>query len=94
MEAYVDAAAVRAAANRIAAAGQAINRSAATVLSFDGRYAGRDRFADGTSLHRATAALPADLTSCAQLTHELAVELRSSTDHYGDVEYAAAARIG
>jgi len=94
MGSYVDIAAMRASAGRVAAAADELRRAAPPVLSFDAPGAGREWFAEGARLRRVVGAPTGDLGAAAQASYQLAIELCRTADHYIDAEDSATARIG
>lgn len=95
--AFVDAAAVRAVANRFDDAAQLIDGSVRThfaKLAFDGANAGRAYIGHGDALRLALDRLAGELARWARATAEIATALRSSADRYAEADLSAAARIG
>ena len=95
--AFVDAAAVRTAANRFDDAAQLIDgavRSHFGSLAFDGATAGRSYAGHGDALRLALNRLAGELGQWARATGEIATALRASADRYAEADQHAGARIG
>jgi hypothetical protein len=96
-DAFVDAAAVRAVANRFDATAALIDGAARThlgKLAFDGASAGRAHIAHGDALRAALSRLSCELAQWARATAEIAAALRAGTERYAEADLRAAARIG
>ncbi len=95
-DAYVDAAAVHAIANRFDEAAHLIDgavRSQFGRLAFDGTTSGRAYIGQGDALRFAMHRLSGELTQWARASMEVAASLRASADRYDDADQLAAARI-
>ncbi|MGH3597791.1 MAG: type VII secretion target, partial [Mycobacterium sp.] len=89
----VDAAAVRAVANRFDATAQLIDGTARTHLgrlAFDGATAGRAHIAHGDALRVALDRLTGELAQWARATVEIAATLRAGADRYAEADLRAA----
>jgi transposase-like protein len=96
-DAFVDAASVRAVANRFDASAELIDGAARIHLrrlAFDGSSAGQAHVARGDALRIALDRLSHELAQCARATVEIATALRVGADRYAEADLRAAARIG
>ncbi|HTQ19201.1 type VII secretion target [Mycobacterium sp.] len=94
--ATVDVAAVRAVADRFAAAAALVDRAAddhLARLAFGGASAGRAYIARGDALRTGLERLAPTLSQWSRAADEIAVALRVGADRYADAELFAAARI-
>jgi hypothetical protein len=95
--AFLDAAAVRAVANRFDDTAQLIEAAARTHfarLVFDGATAGRSYAGHGDALRVALNRLTGELSQWARATVEIATVLRASADRYAEADLTAAGRVG
>jgi uncharacterized protein YukE len=95
--AYVDADAVRAVANRFDDAAQLIDAAVRTHvarLAFDGATAGRAYTGHGDAVRLALNRLNGEVAQWARATAEIGAALRASVERYGEADLRAAARIG
>ncbi len=95
--AFVDAAAVHAVANRFDDAAHLIDGAVRTHfgrLAFDGATAGRAYVGHGDALRLALHRLSGELAQWTRATAEVATALRASADRYAEADQRAAARIG
>ena len=95
--ARVDVATVLDAARQYDAASDIVDaaiRTHLTGLRFDGAVAGRIHTAQGDALRLALNDLEHRLHEWARAAAEIAAELRSCADRYGDVDHRSARRIG
>jgi hypothetical protein len=95
-DAFVDAAAVHAVANRFDDTAHLIEgavRSHFARLAFDGTTSGRAYIGQGDALRFALHQLSGDLSKWARASMEVAIALRASADRYADADHLAAARI-
>jgi uncharacterized protein YukE len=93
---YVDAAALRAIANRFDATAETIDtavRARLGHLAFDGASAGRAHVAGGDALRRALDRWSGALTQWSRASAEIATALRAGADSYTEAELRAAARV-
>ncbi|MGY4710379.1 type VII secretion target [Mycolicibacterium sp. CBM1] len=91
----VDTAAVRAVAQRFAAAADILDGVSRTHLSrlrFDGSAAGRAHTASGGAVRAALDHCAAELAQWSRAAEEIAAALRSVADHYTEAELKAALR--
>jgi hypothetical protein len=86
----VDTAAVRAAAQRFAAAAGVLDGAPLSRLHFDGSVAGRVHTAHGDALRSALDRLAAGVAQWSRAATEVAAALRVTADRYGDAELRAA----
>jgi hypothetical protein len=96
-DAFVDAAAVHAVADRFDDAAQLIDGAVRTHfggLAFDGTRSGRGYIGQGDALRFALHRLGAELAQWARASMEVAIALRASANRYADADQLAAARIG
>ena len=96
-DAFVDAAAMRAVANRFDDTAQLIDGTVRTNfcrLAFDGATAGRAYVGHGDALRVALNRLSGELARWARATAEIDAALRASADRYSEADLRAAARIG
>jgi uncharacterized protein YukE len=96
-DAFVDAAAVRAVANRYDDAAHLIDTAVRTHfgrLAFDGATSGRAYVGHGDALRLALHRLSSELAQWARATAEVAAALRVSADHYAEADQRAAVRMG
>lgn len=96
-DAFVDAAAVQAVANRFDDAAHLIDGAARAHLgrlAFDGTTAGRAYIGQGDALRFALHRLSGELAQWARASMEVATALRAGVDRYADADQFAAARIG
>jgi hypothetical protein len=95
-DAFVDAAAVHAVANRFDDTAHLIEgavRSHFARLAFDGTTSGRGYIGQGDALRFALHRLSGELSEWARASAEVAIALRASADRYADADQLAAARI-
>jgi hypothetical protein len=95
-DAFVDAAAVHAVANRFDDSAHLIDgamRSHLARLAFDGTTSGRAYIGQGDALRFALHRLSGELAQWARASMEVAASLRASADRYNDADRLAAARI-
>ncbi|OBK32472.1 hypothetical protein A5658_15615 [Mycobacterium sp. 1245111.1] len=96
-DAFVDAAAVHAVANRFDDAAHLIDgaiRTQVSRLTFDGATSGRAYIGQGDALRFALHRLSGELAQWARASMEVAAALRAGIDRYADADQLAAARIG
>jgi hypothetical protein len=96
-DAFVDAAAVHAAADRFDDAAHLIDGAVRTHfggLAFDGTTSGRAYIGQGDALRFALHRLAGELTQWARASMEVGAALRASANRYADADQLAAARIG
>lgn len=96
-DAFVDAAAVHAVANRFDDAAHLVDAAVRThfgALAFDGATSGRAYVGHGDALRLALHRLSGELAQWARATAEVATALRVSADHYAEADHRAAVRIG
>jgi len=96
-DAFVDATAVHAVADRFDDAAHLIDDAVRTHfgrLAFDGAISGRAYVGHGDALRLALHRLSGELAQWARATAEVAAALRVSADHYADADQRAAVRIG
>ncbi len=96
-DAFVDAAAVHAVANRFDDAAHLIDSAVRTHfgrLTFDGTTSGRAYIGQGDALRFALHRLSGDVAQWARASMEVATALRANANHYADADQFAAARIG
>ena len=96
-DAFVDAAAVRAIANRFDDAAHLVDgavRTHVARLAFDGTASGRAYIGQGDALRFALHRLSGELAQWARASMEVAAALRAGIDRYADADRLAAARIG
>ena len=94
--AFVDAAAVHAVANRYDDAAQLIDGAVRTHfgrLAFDGTTSGRAYIGQGDALRFALLRLSGELAQWSRASREVAAALRAGADRYDDADQLAAARI-
>lgn len=90
----VDAAAVRAVAERFNTAADLIDAAVHTRLSFDGAAAGRAHIAEGDALRRTLDRWTVEFARWSRATAEIAAVLRSGAQRYTDAELRTADRLG
>jgi hypothetical protein len=96
-DAFVDVAAVHAAANRFDDTAHLIDAAVRTHfggLVFDGASAGRAYVGQGDAIRFALHRLSEDLAQWARATAEIASALRVNADRYAEADQHAAAGIG
>jgi transposase-like protein len=96
-DAFVDAAAVSAVANRYDDTAHLIDAAVRTHfggLAFDGASAGRAYVGQGDAIRFALHRLSGELAQWARATAEVASVLRVSADRYAEADQCAAAGIG
>jgi hypothetical protein len=96
-DAFVDAVAVRAVADRFDDAAHLIDgavRAQFGKLAFDGTTSGRAYIGQGDALRFALYRLAGELTQWARASLEVGAALRASANRYTDADQLAAARIG
>ena len=96
-DAFVDAAAVHAVANRFDDAAHLIDSAVHTHfgrLAFDGTTSGRAYIGQGDALRFALHRLSGDLAQWARASMEIATALRANASRYADADQFAAVRIG
>ncbi|HEY1840363.1 MAG TPA: type VII secretion target [Mycobacterium sp.] len=96
-DAFIDAAAVQAVANRFDDAAHLIDGAVRIHfggLTFDGTTAGRAYIGRGDALRFALHRLSGELTQWARASMEVAAALRAGANRYADADQLAAARIG
>jgi Excreted virulence factor EspC, type VII ESX diderm len=96
-EAFVDAAAVHAVANRFDDAAHLIDgavRAHFGRLAFDGTTSGRAYIGQGDALRFAVHRLAGDLAQWVRASMEVAAALRASANRFADADQFAAARVG
>ena len=96
-DAFVDAAAVHAVADRFDDAAHLIDGAVRTHfgrLAFDGTTSGRAYIGQGDALRFALHRLAGELTQWARASMEVGAALRASANRYADADQLAAARIG